>query len=97
MKKTFYTFISGLAFVLLLSSCTKFNDQFDGLDEKTQITNVASYTYTLTDADYSTITAVVNKVANDSIAYYNNLLKTASSADSIAINANITRINSDPD
>jgi hypothetical protein len=96
MKKTFYTLISGLAFAVLLGGCTKYNDQFDGLEAKTMPTNLASYTYTLTDADYTTITNAVNKVANDSISYYNNLLKTASSADSVEIKADIARIKSDP-
>ena len=95
MKKTFYSLISGLAFVLLLSSCSKFNDQFDGLDAKTAITNLAAYTYTLVDADYSTIATAVNKVANDSITLLNNKLKTASSADSVVIKANIARIKAD--
>ena len=95
MKKTFYSLISGLAFVLLLSSCSKFNDQFDGLDAKTAITNLAAYTYTLVDADYTTIATAVNKVANDSITLLNNQLKTASSADSIVIKANIARIKAD--
>ena len=95
MKKTFYSLISGLAFVLLLSSCSKFNDQFDGLDAKTAITNLAAYTYTLVDADYTTRATAVNKVANDSITLLNNQLKTASSADSIVIKANIARIKAD--
>lgn len=96
MKKTFYTLLSGLAFAVLLSSCTKFNDQFDGLDAKSLPTNLASYTYTLVDADYTAITTAVNKVANDSITLLNNQLKTASSADSVTIKANIARIKADP-
>lgn len=97
MKKTFYTLLSGLAFAALLSSCTKFNDQFDGLDAKTLPTNVAAYTYTLVDADYAAIATAVNKVANDSITLLNNQLKTASSADSVAIKEDIARIKADPD
>ena len=97
MKKTFYTLLSGLAFIVLLSGCTKFNDQFEGLDAKTMPTNLATYTYTLTDADYAAITTAVNKVANDSITMLNNQLKTASSADSIAIKEDIARIKADPD
>lgn len=95
MKKTFYSLITGLAIMLLLGSCSKFNDQFDGLDDKTAVTNVAAYTYTLTDADYSAIATAVNKAANDSIAIYNTKLKTASSADSVIIKANIARIKAD--
>lgn len=55
MKKIIYSLLSGLVFAVLLSACNNFNDQFDGLDAKTQITNLVAYTYTLTDADYTTI------------------------------------------
>ena len=96
MKKTFYSLLSGLAFAVLLSGCTKYNDQFDGLDAKTIPTNLASYTYTLVDADYAAIATAVNKKANDSITNYNNQLKTASSADSVNIKANIARIKAAP-
>ena len=96
MKKTFFSLITGLAIMLLLGSCSKFNDQFDGLDAKTAVTNVAAYTYTLVDADYTTITSIVNKAANDSITILNNQLKTAASKeDSTAIQADISRIKSD--
>lgn len=95
MKNTFYSLISGLVLVLLFSGCAKFNDQFDGLDAKTAVTNLAAYTYTLVDADYATIASAVNKAANDSIAVYNTQLKTASSADSVIIKANIARIKAD--
>lgn len=97
MKKTFYTLLAGLAFsIVLLSSCKKFNDQFDGLDAKTLPTNVAAYNYTLVDADYATIATAVNKQANDSISLLNTKLKTASSADSVTIKASIARIKADP-
>lgn len=96
MKKTIYSLITGLMLVVLLSSCSKFNDQFDGLDAKTLPTNVASYTYTLVDADYTAIATAVNKVANDSITLLNNKLKTASSADSVAIKEDIARIKAAP-
>ncbi len=96
MKKTFYTLIPVLAFVLLLSGCKKFNDQFDGLDAKTVPTNLTSYTYTLVDADYTAIATAANKVANDSITYFNNKLKTAPASDTAAINAAIKRIKTDP-
>ncbi len=55
MKKIFYSLISGLVLTILLSSCSKFNDQFKGLDEMTKPTNVGSVEYTLTPADYAAI------------------------------------------
>ena len=55
MKKTLYTLVSSFAFLVLFSSCTKFNDQFDGLDNMTKPTNVVTYNYLLVDADYTTI------------------------------------------
>lgn len=55
MKKIFYSLISGLAIIVLLGSCTKFNDQFEGLDDMTKPTNVASLNYTLTAADYAAL------------------------------------------
>lgn len=97
MKKTFYSLITLAFFAVLLSACNKYNDQFDGLDAKIITTNLAAYTYTLTDADYTAIATTVNKVANDSITLLNNQLKTASSADSILIKADIARIKADPD
>jgi len=93
MKKILYSLISGLVLVVLLSGCTKFNDQFHGLDAKTQITNVASYSYTLTDADYAAIATAIKKPVNDSISLLKTRLKTASSADSVTINASISRLN----
>ncbi len=95
MKKTFYSLISGLVFVLLFSGCNKYNDQFDGLDAKTAITNMAAYTYTLVDADYAAIATAVNKVANDSLTLLKNQLKTAPPSDTAAIKADISRIESD--
>lgn len=55
MKNIFYSLLSAFVFAVLLSACEDFNDQFEGLDDKTQITNVAAYDYTLTEADYKTI------------------------------------------
>lgn len=55
MKKIFFPFISGLTFMVLLGSCTKFNDQFTGLDEMSKPTNVGTVSYTLTAADYAAI------------------------------------------
>ncbi len=97
MKTTFYKLILGLAlFAVLFSGCKKYNDQFEGLDAKTAPTNLAAYVYTLVDADYTAIATAVNKVANDSVTLLNNQLKTASSADSVIIKANIARIKADP-
>jgi len=93
MKKILYSLLSGLAFAVLLSSCTKYNDQFDGLDAKTMPTNVASYVYTLTDADYSTIATETKKPVTDEITSLNTKLKTASSADSVTILAQIAALN----
>ena len=93
MKKTFYSLLSGLAFAVLLSGCSKFNDQFDGLDAKTQVTNVANYNYTLVDADYTTIANEVKKPLTDSISLMKTKLKTATSADSVTINAKIAALN----
>lgn len=55
MKKIYYSLISALAFVVLLGGCNKFNDQFEGLDEMTKPTNLATINYTLTAADYTII------------------------------------------
>jgi len=93
MKKILYSLLSGLAFAVLLSGCTKFNDQFDGLDAKTMVTNVTSYTYTLVDADYTTIANEIKKPVNDEISSLKNQLKTASSADSVIILAQIAALN----
>lgn len=93
MKKTFYSLILGLAIVVLLSGCKKFNDQFDGLADMTKITNVATYNYTLVDADYAAIATAVKKPVNDSITLLRAKLKTATSADSVILNAGIDRLN----
>jgi hypothetical protein len=66
MKKIFYSLISGLAFALLLSACTDFNDQFEGIDTVAKPTNLAAYTYTLLDADYSAISKSALAVATTS-------------------------------
>lgn len=55
MKKTLYTLFSSLTFIVLLSSCAKFNDQFEGLEDMTKLTNVVTYNYLLVDADYTSI------------------------------------------
>src|SRR5665647_402703 len=72
MKNIFYSLLSGLAFMVLLGACkTTVNDQFEGLDNIAKPTNLAAYTYTLLDADYSAISKsalVVAKNKADSTA-----------------------------
>jgi len=63
MKNIIYSLLSALVFAVLLSACEDFNDQFEGLDDKTQITNVAAYDYTLTEVDYTTISTAAVKAA----------------------------------
>lgn len=41
--------------LILLSGCKYNDDNFEGLDEMTQPTNLMKIEYTLTDADYATI------------------------------------------
>lgn len=82
MKKIFYSLISGLAFALLLSACTDFNDQFEGIDTVAKPTNLAAYTYTLLDADYSAISKSALAVATTSTE--------TTSANSIASNKYFT-------
>jgi len=94
MKKTFYSLITGLAFfAVLFSGCKKFNDQFDGLDAMTKVTNVVNYNYTLTDADYTTIANEIKKPVTDEISSLKTKLKTATSADSVTFNARIAELN----
>lgn len=63
MKNTIYSLLSVFVFAVLFSACDDFNDQFEGLDDKTQIKNLAAYNYTLTEADYTTISNAAVKVA----------------------------------
>ncbi len=92
MKKIFYSLISGLAFAVLLSSCNKFNDQFEGLDEMTKPTNVASLSYTLTAADYAALkTAALAKASTpEQIAAANAI------GSSLALNATFSAANYAP-
>jgi len=64
MKNTIYSLLSALVFAVLLGACDDFNDQFEGLDDKTQIKNLAAYNYTLTETDYTTISNAAAKVAS---------------------------------
>ena len=63
MKNTIYSLLSVFVFAVLFSACEDFNDQFEGLDDKTQIKNLAAYNYTLTEANYTTISDAAVKVA----------------------------------
>ena len=64
MKKIIY--ILSILVTLLLASCENFNERnFPGYDEATAPTNLVSYTYSLTDADYSTISKAALKVATN--------------------------------
>ena len=92
MKKIYY--IICLAVIALFTACQDDYNKtnFPGLIG-TGVTNVAAYNYTLVDADYATIATAVKKPVNDSISTYKTLLKTASHADSIKLNASIARLN----
>lgn len=68
MKKIIYSLLSGFAFAVLFSACDDVNDQFDGLDAQTKITNVAAYNYTLLTADYKTISDAAVKATTDPAA-----------------------------
>ena len=52
--------------LILLSGCKYNDDNFEGLDDMTQPTNLMKIEYTLTDADYATIST--NSVNKDSAA-----------------------------
>jgi hypothetical protein len=91
MKKIY--FIVNLAVLVLFTACQDFNNtNFPDLIGNGP-TNVVNYSYTLTDADYTTIATAIKKPVNDSISILKTKLKTASKADSITINASITRLN----
>ncbi|MBP1638531.1 MAG: hypothetical protein H6Q17_114 [Bacteroidetes bacterium] len=65
MKKIY--FISLFISVLILGSCKDFNESnFPGFDEAAKPTNVVSYTDTLTDADYVTISKIALAAATNS-------------------------------
>jgi hypothetical protein len=91
MKKIYY--IVSLAVLTIFTACQDFNNtNFPDLTGKGP-TNVVNYVYTLTDADYTTIATAIKKPVNDSITLLKTKLKIASKADSITINASITRLN----
>jgi len=93
MKKIY--FILSLAVIALLSSCSEdYNEHnFPGYKDAANPTNVVSYTYTMTDADYTTIANAIKKPVTDSIANFKTKLKTANHDDSISINTTIARLN----
>ena len=54
--------------MVLLGACkTTVNDQFEGLDDMAKPTNLAAYTYTLLDADYSAISKSALIVAKNNV------------------------------
>ena len=57
MKIAKYLSIMALGALVFTACSQDFNDQFPGLGEKTEITNVQSFEYTLTDADYEIFAA----------------------------------------
>jgi hypothetical protein len=93
MKKIY--FIVSLAVIALLSSCSEdYNEHnFPGYKDAAIPTNVVSYTYTLTDADYTTIATAIKKPVNDSLTLLKTKLKTASKTDSVTLNSSIARLN----
>jgi len=90
MKKIY--FIVSLVILAFFTSCQDYN-KVNFPDLSSAPTNVVQYNYTLTDADYSTIATAIKKPVNDSITLLKTQLKTASKADSVTINANITKLN----
>ena len=87
MKKIY--FIISLALLAILTGCQDNNNPADIL----RPANVVQYTYTLTDADYTTIATAIKKPVNDSITLLKTQLKTANKADSVTINTSIARLN----
>jgi len=63
MKKILY-FLLGLSSLVLIVACDV-NDKFDGLDDMANPTNLTKYNYTLTDADYKTISDRALKLATN--------------------------------
>ena len=95
MKKIY--FLVSLAVLALFTSCDYNEINFPGSHLASSPTNVANYTYTLTDADYATIATTIKKPVNDSISTLKTLLTAAKkykSADSISIQKSIDRLNS---
>jgi len=91
MKKIYY--MVSLTVLVLFTACDYNAKNFPGFDKGAIPSNIASYTYTLTDADYTTIATAIKKPVTDSIALLKTQLKAASKADSSTINAGIARLN----
>ncbi len=92
MKKTIY--ILSIFAALLLVSCENFNEKnFPGYDEAAAPTNLQSYSYTLTPADYTIIANAIKKPVTDSISVEKAKLKNAKTkADSTIIDTEIKRL-----
>lgn len=93
MKKIYY--LLSIVALILFTACEDFNEKnFPGYDEAAKPTNLASYTYTLTAADYTTIANAIKKPVTDSISAEKTKLKAAKTkADSMSIEAEIARLN----
>lgn len=73
MKKIY--FIAGLAVFTLFTSCKDYNDtNFPGYKDAVSPTNLASYKYVLTSADYTTIGNTIKKSIEDKITTQNQLI-----------------------
>lgn len=91
MKKIYY--LVSLAILTIFTSCDYNEKNFPGFDQAAIPTNVASYTYALTSADYTAIGTKFTKIYTDSVSALKTQLKAATTkADSDVINTNITRI-----
>ena len=93
MKKIY--FLVSIAVLALLTACQDFNSKnFPDLDLAAKPTNVVTYNYELTSADYAKIADVIKKPVTDSISAKKTELKNAkTAADSLAINAVLTALN----
>ena len=97
MKKIYY--LLSLTVLALFSACQDYNTKnFPGFDQAAVPTNQASYKYTLTSSDYTTISNNLKKPINDlyadSISKKNNELKLAlTKVDSTRIKLQIDSLN----
>lgn len=93
MKKIY--FIACTSLVLLFSSCEDFNERnFPELDLDANPTNIVSINYEMTAADFTAIANIIKKPVTDSIAARKaDLVKAKTKEDSVALNAEITRLN----
>ncbi|MFM2293080.1 MAG: hypothetical protein RIS29_2893 [Bacteroidota bacterium] len=93
MKKIYYLSLASL--FIALTACNDYNERnFPELDLTANPTNILSINYEMTSADYTTIANLVKKPVTDSItARKADLAAAKTKADSTAINAEITRLN----